>query len=382
MRKTNHGVKQVYAMQSNIEQRLKPLNNMQDQVVGFIQALLVAHSDVKALHEIITDQIVITKDSNYHLRVLNRHGVRKVLNAQWEDAFTSLGGNLETILINTLNVSNKVIGGIGVTLTNVFNGIMSLKPQFRRSAYGEYSEVHTVPVTSRTRSYQPRTDGESELKYRGPRQQQEATEDIDSVVVTLQQIVESYRYTSETEFIVIDEAAMEDQPTTTPGLIIQPDPEPVVENQPVPEVPEVPVPEAPVPEAPVPEAPVPIPEPPRIVHEPIVIQPVIANNNFIGEEMEEPLPEYTPTRTNTINNSGEEMEEPGYYPPRTEPVAKPPAMYPLKKKKSLFERRTPEEERQLDERLKNISARNNETNVQAKRINVNLPNPDDGLSPI
>ena len=102
----------------------------------------------------------------------------------------------------------------------------------------------------------------------------------------------------------------------------------------------------------------------------------------MGEEIEEPLPEYTSTRTNTMNNSGEEIEEPGYYPPRTEPVAEPPAVYPLKRMKSLFERRTPEEERQLDERLEDISARNNETNVQAKRINVNLPNPDDGLSPI
>lgn len=373
LEKTNHGVKQVYAMQSNIEQRLKPLNNMQDQVVAFIQALLVAHSDVKALHEIITDQIVITKDANYHLRVLNRHGVRKVLNAQWEDAFTSLGGNLETILINTLNFSNRMIGGIGVTLTNVINGIMSWRPQFRRSAYGEYSEVHTVPVSSRTQYYQPSTDRESELKYRGSHQEQEhqTTEDIDSVVVTLQQFVESYQYTSETEFIVIDEAA-------TPGLIIQPDPEPVVENQPVPEAP---VPEAPVPEAPVPEPPAIIP--PRIVHEPIVIQPVIANNiprynNFIGEEIEEPIPEYTPTRTNTMNNSGEEVEEPGYYPPRTEQVPEPDEMYPLKKMKSLFARPTPKEERQLNERLADIADRNNDSHEKTMRINgdLYLPDPD------
>ena len=382
LEKTNHGVKQVYAMQSNIEQRLKPLNNMQDQVVGFIQALLVAHSDVKALHEIITDQIVITKDSNYHLRVLNRHGVRKVLNAQWGDAFTSLGGNLETILINTLNFSNRMIGGIGVTLTNVINGIMSWRPQFRRSAYGEYSEVHTVPVTSRTRYYQPRTDGESELRYRGSRQQeQQATQDIDSIVVKLQQFVESYQYTSETEFIVIDEAA-------TPGLIIQPDPEPVVENQPIPEqpIPEQPAPEQPAPEQPTPEQPIPEPPaiiPPRIVHEPIVIQPVIANNiprynNFIGEEIEEPIPEYTPTRTNTMNNSGEEIEEPGYYPPRTEQVPEPDEMYPLKKMKSLFARPTPKEERQLNERLADIADRNNDSHEKTMRINgdLDLPDPD------
>ena len=161
---------------------------------------------------------------------------------------------------------------------------------------------------------------------------------------------------------------MEDQPTTTPGLIIQPDPEPVVENQPIPE-------------QPIPEQP--LINPPRIVHEPIVIQPVIANNiprynNFIGEEIEEPIPEYTPTRTNTMNNSGEEVEEPGYYPPRTEQVPEPDEMYPLKKMKSLFARPTPKEERQLNERLADIADRNNDSHEKTMRINgdLYLPDPD------
>ena len=120
-------LRDIVKRQSVLNNRIDILNEMQDQVMVFIKALILMHDDIVCLHQMVSNEIVITSDNSRKVKVIDGHAANKIANENLKNSFKAINREIKNNCAKTLNV---ITTGFSVTIGNILSGILFVENLF------------------------------------------------------------------------------------------------------------------------------------------------------------------------------------------------------------------------------------------------------------
>ena len=120
-------LRDIVKRQSVLNNRIDILNEMQDQVMVFIKALIVMHDDIVCLHQMVSNEIVITSDNSRKVKVIDGHAANKIANENLKNSFKAINREFKNDCAKFLNV---ITTGFSVTIGNILSGIIFVENLF------------------------------------------------------------------------------------------------------------------------------------------------------------------------------------------------------------------------------------------------------------